>query len=88
MRENESHTVPEGISHRADVTRVTADVIVIVAVSLTEFHVNGAVFECGPLSESLGCVNALAGTVTICPPIPGISLATTTVATTNVTTFR
>ena len=85
--ENESHTVSEGISHRADVTSVSADIIIIVAVTLTEFHVDGAILESGPLSESLISVNALSRTVTISPPVPGVSLATTTVAATNETTF-
>jgi len=87
VRENEGHTVSEGVSHRVDVTSVTADVVIIVAVSLTELHMDGAILESGPLSKSLVGVNALARTVTISPPVPGVSLATTTVAATNVTTF-
>lgn len=88
MGEDKGHTGLEGILHGVDVALVViANIEVIVAVSLTELDVDGTLLEGSPLGVGLVGVNALARTIAISPPIPGVSLATTTVARADVTTF-
>jgi len=86
--EDKGHTFLEGVLHGVDIALVVvADIKVIVAVTLAKLDVDGTFLEGSPLGVGLVGVNALARTVTISPPIPGVSLTTTTVARANVTTF-